>query len=337
VLTAIGRAAQRHAATVDPWTNVYGTARTVLALATAVTLLTTPTTSLFVPGAGAPEYPHCSTSLQAIGLFCTLSGHLELARWLAVALLLVVASGWRPRWTGLVHWWIAFSFVSNATVLDGGDSVCSILSLLLLPLALTDDRRWHWDARPSREPDERETLKRLVALVTLGVIRLQVAGIYFHAAIAKFGVPEWADGTILHYLVDDPNFGAAPWFAPFARALTASPFWLAMTTWSVLLVEWLLSAGLIASKQHRGALLALGVSFHFGIVLLHGLISFGLAMMAALVLFLRPPERVFAWLLDWRPLPMLTERLQSVAARFQRRTSPARSPAHGLHERITGR
>jgi antimicrobial peptide system SdpB family protein len=293
MLAALGRWATRNVA-VDPWTNVYGFARSILALGTTLTLVLSPPAALFVPGVGALDYPHCGVGLQKIGLFCTIPQHLDLARWLAVGALLLVASGFRPRLTGLLHWWVTFSLANNATVVDGGDAVASVLTLLLIPLTLTDDRRWHWDTRRalSSAPDERETAKRLTAGTALFLIRLQVAGIYFHAAVAKFSVLEWTNGTVLYYLVNDPIYGAAPWIRPFTAALVGSAVWLPLTTWSVLLLEYSLGAGLLVAKDRRWVLLLAGIAFHFGIVLLHGLVSFGLAMTAALIMFLRPPEKL---------------------------------------------
>jgi hypothetical protein len=40
-----------------------------------------------------------------------------------------------------------------------------------------------------------------------------------------------------------------------------------------------------------------GISFHIAIAIVHGLISFGLAMSAALIMYLRSPEEQFAF--DW--------------------------------------
>src|SRR5688500_5023921 len=146
----LGRPARDWAAAVNPWTTVYGLARTLLALGTAGTLIFNEPGLLFRPGSGVLEYPICQ-SMWDFGLFCQFSPFLGLARWVAVAVLLVTASGWRPRWTAVPHWYVAFSFQTSAITLDGGDQVAAVLTLLLLPLALTDKRRWHWQ-RP--EADE---------------------------------------------------------------------------------------------------------------------------------------------------------------------------------------
>ncbi|WP_246356681.1 sporulation-delaying protein SdpB family protein [Pyxidicoccus fallax] len=291
MLTALGGATRRWMGDVNPWTNVYGLARTLLATGTALTLAFNPTTLMFRPAAGGIEAPICQGMSNA-ALFCLVPrGGLEWARWLAVALLVVVASGWRPRLTAPVHWWLSFSLHSTALATDGGDQVTSVLTLLLLPLTLTDGRRWHWDP-----PRERGEGARLVALSSLTAIRLQVALVYFHAAVAKFPVREWADGTALYYWLLDPGIGASPWLAALLRPLLTQGVPVALLTWSVLVLEVFLAAGLVVEKRHRGRLLLLGLGLHGGIALIHGLPSFALAMAGALVLFLRPLEDGFAWL-----------------------------------------
>lgn len=51
---------------------------------------------------------------------------------------------------------------------------------------------------------------------------------------------------------------------------------------------------LVMPKKAWGFLLPLGIAFHVGIAVVHGLVSFGFAMIAALVLYLRPTDEPFA-------------------------------------------
>lgn len=126
----------------NPWTNVYGLARTLLAMGTGATLLFSRSTTLFRPAWGVPEVPICR-GVSRVGLFCVASHHLEIARWIGIIVLLVVASGWRPRFTGPLHCWVSFSLATSAVMVDGGDQVSQVLTLLLLPVTLTDSRTWH--------------------------------------------------------------------------------------------------------------------------------------------------------------------------------------------------
>jgi antimicrobial peptide system SdpB family protein len=273
----------------QPWSNVLGVARTSLAIGTLLTLVFSETSTLFRPATGMSTVPVCGGPAR-ISLFCMFpSKHLELARLLAIIILAVVASGWRPRFTGILHWWVAFSLQASATVIDGGDQVTSVLALLLLPLTATDSRKWHWEPAQDSGP----SLKKLIALFALWAIRLQVAGIYFHASTAKFAVTEWSDGTGLYYWLTDANFGAPPWLMPLIRPLVTHPVSVTVLTWSVLILELFLMAGLVMPKRHWGKLLIAGLALHGGIALVHGLVSFAFAMAGALVLYLRPMEDEF--------------------------------------------
>jgi antimicrobial peptide system SdpB family protein len=291
MLSLLGRVGARGEAWArerTPWTNVYGLARSVLAAATALTLVFSGTSTLFPVKPGAAGIGPCDGT-HALGLFCSVP-----APWLGVA------SGWRPRLTGALHFVVAFSFHANAANLDGGDAVAAILALLLLPVTLTDPRRWHWDAPPAARGDARDDAARIVALFGLTMIRVQVAVIYFDACISKFGVEEWTDGTALYYWVDNPQIGAAPLVRAamhpvlFSRAV-------ALLTWSVLVAEYVLSAALVMPKRAWGWVLGVGLALHAGIAVIHGIISFSLTMAGALVLYLRPVERTFSfgWAAGW--------------------------------------
>ncbi len=291
MLTQIGERARRWTA-ADPWTNVYGLSRTLLALGTALTLSFTGSQALFGPALGTPPAPYCDGG-RRISLFCVVNGHLDLARILAVLILLLVASGWRPRITGALHWWVSFSFQASALTVDGGDQVTAVLTLLLLPVTLTDHRVWHWQpARSAASPGRAQAL-RLVALCALLAARVQVSGIYLHSSISKMSVAEWADGTALYYWLTDPTFGAPSWLAPVLMPLLTHGHTVTLLTWGVIVLEFALAIGLFISPQRWTTLLALGIALHSGIAAVQGLTSFALAMIAALVLYLRPLDRAF--------------------------------------------
>lgn len=299
MLTNLGKRVHDWANETDPWTNVYGLARTLLALGTLFTLLLNPTTDLFRPALGVMEAPVCS-GVASAGLFCQLASHGDTARWLAIASLALVASGWRPRVTGFLHWYVVWSLFTSAVVIDGGDQITANLTLLLLPVTLCDSRTWHWQPSSAVTASTRNTLARLVARFSFVAVRIQVAGIYFHAAVGKLDVAEWADGTAVYYWFTHPTYGAAQWLAPAIEPLLLNPITVTMITWGAILLETLLFAALFMDRKHWPVLLSAGIAFHVAIAVCHGLVSFGgFAMPAALVLYLRPkdaPLRRPAWL-----------------------------------------
>lgn len=314
MLAHIGRRADAWAARVDPWTNVYGVARTLLALGTLGTLLFSHSSSLFRPAAGRPDVRRCD-GFSEISLFCQLpADRLEWARWIAIAILLVVASGWRPRITGLLHWWVAVSVTSSAVLIDGGDHVTTIFTLLLLPVTLTDRRKWHWERGVAEAPlSERATALRLIALSALVAARIQLAIVYFHAAVAKIPVEEWANGTAVYYWFTDPAMGMADWMRPVLLPVLANPIGVSLLTWGPMLLEVVLFMGLTMDRRWWKYLLIAGIGFHGGIALVHGLVSFWFAMSGALILYLRPADQPF-------PLPHAPPALA-------RRSSAAPAPA----------
>jgi antimicrobial peptide system SdpB family protein len=269
----------------------YGLARSLLALATLCTFVFNSTELLFYPTVDEVGGPVCTQAL-GINLFCLLKEHLGLARVLTIVILLVVIAGWKPRYTGILHWWVCYSWVNSSLLVDGGDHVNAVLTLLLIPVTVTDHRRWHWS--PVAETTSGSTGSRispLVAFFSLKVIRIQVAAIYLHAAFAKCAVPEWQNGTALYYWFTDPTFGVTPWLEPLILPLILHPFSVALLTWGTILFEFLLFAGLLAKKAYRPLMLFVGIGFHMMIALIHGLVTFGLSMSGALLFYLGSPEK----------------------------------------------
>jgi antimicrobial peptide system SdpB family protein len=293
MLTRLGNRVSAWVAGPAPWSNVYGLARTLIALATGGTLLFSHSSTLFRPAVGIPEVPVCEGIRQA-SLFCVMpASWLEVSRWIAVLLMLLVASGWRPRITGILHWWVSISLIWSGVLTDGGDQIAAVLSFLLVPLTLTDGRRWQWDPPPEKSGEA----SRLIARASWVLLRAQVAFIYLHASVGKFKVPEWVDGTALYYWLLDPSIGAPSWLASLLYPVLSHPV-VALLTWSVLILEFWLALGLVLSRSARRVLLPLGMAFHVGIIFFHGLVSFVLIMFGALLLLLRPFDEQlrFEWI-----------------------------------------
>ena len=285
MLTAsVGRWA-RERVTVAPWSSGIGLARTVLALGTLGTLLATSPQVLLSRLAGGVVPPTCGGAAR-IGIWCVLpEGHGQLARLVSAAVLAVVASGWRPRFTAIPHWWVAWSVIANVTVQDGGDQITAILTLLLIPVLLTDPRRWHWS--PGRE-SAGGTARRVIAYAALLLIQVQVAGLYFDAGVSKLGVTQWADGTAMFYWFHNVIFGAPGWIQPATNAVSDSPWLVALVTWGAVGLEITLGCAIVMPRPAKRALLAAGLLFHDGIALTMGLVSFDAAMTGALLLYLLP-------------------------------------------------
>lgn len=273
------------------WTPAYGLARSLIAFGTLLTLAANDAETLFNPaGISAAGFSRL-IPVAKISLFNLFPQEaIEAARWIAVFILGLVVIGWRPRITGLLHWWISLSFAVSCLTPDGGDHVATVLSLLLLPVTLTDPRKWHWSHARFMQPSTQVLILTMLAQSAVLVIRLQVCAIYLHAVIAKLGVTEWANGTALYYWFTHPVFGLPDWLGSIVVPFLSNKFFVTSLTWGVLLVEMLLVLG-IALGRRWIYLLSLGLAFHFAIALVHGLISFFFPMAGALVLYLAPVKR----------------------------------------------
>lgn len=245
-----------------------------------ITLAATPTSTLFYRSTNFPEGVVCSdTATNSIALPCLMQASQQgLMRLLMIGGLLVVLTGYVPRWTGLLHWYVTFSFVATSPVPDGGDHLALVITTLLLPVALVDNRRSAWSDGPAPFASW-----WIVAGSTQAAALVQVMFVYLHAAIAKFGVPEWADGTALWYWSRQQVFG----FPDYLRALTDSLFsvgWIVGTaTHSVLVIEMFLGLAVFMARRWKALAIILGFLFHFGIAIALGLVSFAFSAFGLLV------------------------------------------------------
>lgn len=278
----------------NPWTNVYGLSRTIMAFSTALTLALNNAETIFKPAVGIDEYPVCS-NIGAISIFCLTSNDyfwLNIMRWISILILLIVASGWRPRVTALFHWWISFSLQVSGLTLDGGEQVAAVFTLLLLPIALTDPRKSHWEKIKEPEKIKDKIYAKIMALVAFSIIRIQVALLYFSSTTAKLTDPEWIDGTAVYYYLQDPMLGLNPWLEKIFNPILSS--WLIIfPTWGTLLVQILLIVALFAPRKRRKYILIIAICMHEVFALFLGLISFSLIMFSILLLYLRPYEDEF--------------------------------------------
>ncbi|MGF7086775.1 antimicrobial peptide system SdpB family protein [Kroppenstedtia sanguinis] len=279
----------------NPWTNVYALARSLMALSTALTLAINDAQTFFRPASGIEEYPICS---ESISVFCMISNdyaYLDLLRWFSVVILFVVASGWRPRITGVIHWWIAYSLNVSAITLDGGEQVSAVLTFLLIPVTLTDSRKWHWEKQRPNKLSNKEVHSRIIALVSLMAIRLQVAILYFDSTVEKLRERTWIEGTAVYYFMQDPMLGLPSMLHKLSDPILTSPL-VVIPTWGTLILQAALFGALFSPKKYRKYFFFGALMFHEVIAIMLGLISFSIIMIGALILYLWPHEKEFAFI-----------------------------------------
>jgi antimicrobial peptide system SdpB family protein len=170
--------------------------------------------------------------------------------------------------------------------MDGGEQVMMVLTLLLVPLTLTDSRKWHWQKQKTPNPlSNSYMIAFITGLCVYITIRIQVAIIYLNAAYAKTKGEHWVDGTAVYYFLQDTLLGIYDGWSTNILPIFDSPL-VIIPTWGTIVLEFLLFAALFSQKKHWKWFLTLGLLFHFSIAVFIGLYSFVMVMFAGLILFL---------------------------------------------------
>lgn len=272
----------RRAVEFDPRGRALAVGRSLLAAAQLVVVAANPVTALFHGDPRTPGGVRCE-DMRAVASWCLTGatgtgGAASLV--LALVVLGAVVAGFSPRWTCVPHWYVVFSFVAASPTANGGDRIGQLMTMLLVPLCLGDDRLWHW-TRP------RTTLPpgwRGSAFAAHWVLRLQVFVVYAHAVVSKLNDRWWRHGGALHLVAHDPEFG----FPSGVRTLldgVAGTYWpVTVLTWSVVAAQAVVAVCVLStSARVRLVALALGIGLHTAIAVLMSLVVFGLIMVALLV------------------------------------------------------
>lgn len=267
------------------FTNVYGLARSLFALSILLTLLVNSDADLFNQ---ADFINRQSGDFSRFNLFLIFDyQHLVWARTIAGLILISVISGYFPRYTGLLHWWVTISYYQAISIPEGGDQIAANVTFILLFITLMDSRKNHWQAPLT----VKKPYSNFLAYLLFGIIGIQMAAVYFHSAVHKlYNTQEWIDGSAMYYWFNNTVFGLNDTMKLLLQPIIDTPLLLFMLNWGVIVFELLLFCAIIASAKTRKTLLIMGITFHFMIALTLGLYSFFLNMSACLILFLAPLE-----------------------------------------------
>ncbi|MEV4613010.1 sporulation-delaying protein SdpB family protein [Kitasatospora sp. NPDC049258] len=255
--------------------RLLGAGRALLAVAQVLTLLFTSDAELF------PGGPQCGGG-RLLTLWCLGPPDVApgLRHLLAVLGLLLVATGWLPRWTCLVHWYLTFSLTSTIAGADAGDQAARIGTLLLLPLLLGDTRRWIW-ARPPVAPAPTWQGAGRAALLLL---RLQVLIVYTQAAGSKLLDPLWREGTALYYWLHSRYWGSSPGLLPLLEPALEHGWSVRALTWTAIALELGIAGCMLAPGRLRRWAVPAAVLLHGGIAVFMGLPGFALTMVGLVLL-----------------------------------------------------
>ncbi len=260
-------------------TYSYAIARSLFAFGSLCTLLLNNPIHLFNP-TNIENPNHVLLPLNKISIFYIFDQHLYFVNVISVIILLITISGYRPKYTCIMHWWISFSISASSFVIEGGDHVSQIITLLLIPMCLTDNRKNHWNI------SDKNFKPNIFASYSYFLIRLQVAFIYLEASIGKLKIEEWKDGSVLYYWFTNSFVGSPLLISPITNFIIKSPLLLTSATWSSLVLEFLLFMCITSFRKQRNIFLFFGLFFHFFIFIFFGLFSFMFAMSGALLFYL---------------------------------------------------
>ncbi len=265
------------------YTSSLGLGRSVLALGNLTTLLFSSIYVLFPPYHLA-DLKRSVSGLERGNLFLLFNyNHIWIAYSIAVVILLIVISGIYPRVTCLLHAWVACSLYQSILIVEGGDQITEIISLLLIPICLFDPRKNHWSRLDN---DHRPFIIRYFVYCALLFIQFQMAVLYLDAGVEKMRVDAWTEGTAVYYWFNHNVFGAPHWLRTGLAGGLSNSFFISSITWGVILLELFLFTAIFHKRRYKYVLFLFAIVFHFAIFLTHGLPSFGLSMYAGLIFYL---------------------------------------------------
>ncbi len=272
--------------------NCYSIARIFITSSILCTLLLNSNSVIF------PEYTFENFEqsegiywLKSINLFYLFGyKHILLVKATTIIALFLFLFGFFPRLSGILLFYITNSFLNLSPIIEGGDVICSNLSLMLLPISFMDKRKYLYDFSSNIFNNN---LKKIIANNVFLLIRIQVAFIYFNAFVGKLFVNEWVNGTAFYYY-SSPSMHGFGIFNSFLKELLNNDIVTVLITWGSLVVEFFLFSCLfITSKNTKIKMFWIGVLFHMWIIVVFGLITFFFAMVACLILYLNyKPEEI---------------------------------------------
>ncbi|MCC2590089.1 hypothetical protein [Chryseobacterium sp. MFBS3-17] len=208
---------------------------------------------------------------------------------MAIIGLIFVISGIYPKFTGIIHAYITYSFLSYCDVIDGGDHLASNLTLLLIPITLLDNSKNHWLKNGLLY--RKNYYLKLIQKTFYTLIHIQVCSVYLHAFVGKLFIDEWLNGTAAYYWLTNKYFGVHVMFTDLTVKILSNEFVTTFVTWGTLLLEFALASFIFVSRKslkRRFLLFIIAILFHFCIFIFHGLASFFMVMFAAATIYLIP-------------------------------------------------
>lgn len=274
--------------TKNIFTNAYGLARSILAFGTLLTLLLTSPQGYFNEGA----FKGASPSSLIVANFFYLFDWADISFSIGIAafILIWVISGYLPQLSGVLHAWISYSFFTGSIIVEGGDQMTQIITILLIPVTIFDKRLNHWSKYEFLKYNRPKFIEYF-CFSFLFIIQVQMSIMYLFAAVDKLHVREWVDGSAVYYWFNNRPFGASEMLHFVFDPIVTNHYLSPLITWGVIILELLLFVAIFMKKTYKSTLFYFGVIFHFMILVVLGLSTFFISMLGGLILYLLPVEQ----------------------------------------------
>lgn len=265
----------------SPWLLHVSLAKTIIYFSLSLTLFLNESSTLFGSLYLIGPGPHCSGA-SSISVFCLVDENaIDLMMKVSAVLVIIAATGYFPRYTGLLAAYISFSLGTTLSLIEGGEQVSFIILLLLLPHTLLDRRRNHFHSLKDSN-DWAYTAARVSVISA----QIQIAVVYFFAAIGKMQSADWKNGSAIYYWVRHVDFAPADWLMSLVAKVSSYGLLVQVITWGAILLELALAFSIFWLSPAKKLLLITGVIFHVSIAFIHGIPSFSITMIGCLVLLL---------------------------------------------------
>ncbi len=206
----------------------------------------------------------------------------HLVHWATFAAAVGFTLGWRTRiMSVLLYLGMITMYHRNVTSNGGPDAMPAILCFYVMFCPC--GKAFSLDAR--REAKRRGTAAEpLIVPWGVRLLQMQMCLVYFQSCVIKCRGPAWLDGTTVHYILFNHEFGQfnLEW-------LGAYPILINLMTHGALLIEFALAFWLWFRPTRRWAILG-GVLLHMGIRPILNVTGFGETMISTYITFLAADE-----------------------------------------------
>lgn len=264
--------------------NTITLARMLLALGTLSTLLFTNVNDLF-PQFHVTKIIENKSGLMHLNYFLWFD-NIYIPYTISIIILFLTILGVYPRIISILQCITSYSIFYTMLIVEGGDQINIILTLLLIPICILDNRKNGWKIIENKSRISSNGWLIVNAALAVFFIQFQMSILYFNAGIAKIYAPEWSNGTAVYYWFYDNTFGAPNWLRHSLGFLFKNGITVSIINWGVIILEIALFVALFLKQEYKYILFSFGIALHFFIILTHGLPVFFLSMAGGLILFL---------------------------------------------------